>query len=105
MLATILLVKVADWKIRFLLPGFNQFLGSIAGAIIDNHPLELAKSLDLQAVVDSRQLMLAVESLSGNGERRPVHDRLISGLVLWIPDGDIHQVMSKPGSAVNSSLV
>jgi UDP-N-acetylenolpyruvoylglucosamine reductase len=56
-LALILLVNVAERKVGFGLPLFEKFPGGVGGAVVDNQPFKIAKSLNVEAFIDAMQGM------------------------------------------------
>lgn len=59
------LADVANGDAAFALPLFDEFLGAIGGAVIDNEPFEVAAGLGIEAEVGAMQGVLAIE---GRGE-------------------------------------
>ena len=62
------LADVADGDAAFALPLFDEFLGAIGGAVIDNEPFEVAAGLGLEAEVGAMQGVLPIEGRGEDGE-------------------------------------
>lgn len=78
------LADVADGDAAFALPLFDEFLGAIGGAVIDNEPFEVAAGLGIEAEVGAMQGVLAIEGRGEDGEGdRGARRHGVSGRLGW----------------------